>query len=318
MSSKPYGDVKYADPGYQSDGKARYPLDSEEHCRAAWSYINQAGNAAKYTPDQLKQIKSRIRSALDKYGVNVSDDRSARLAVCTRSYDFEIRSISHDGRRLVGTVAVFNTRTRIPDRNGDFDEVILPGFMDRSLREHGVPVMQFDHGKDPRTGTVPIGKYDVFDRRSNGYDVEGDLFDNAVVEPIRQAIQAGAVKGMSFRMKVSKGGDRWDRRSNDVDLRQVADADVPEAGPVVFPAYRDTKVAVRSLLATFDDEERLELIRELRAEAGLPTDFTGVPSTRSGGRGEPDAQPWEGEASTQHAGRARALALGSRPVITLP
>jgi hypothetical protein len=80
--SKPYGDVTYADPGYQADGKKRYPLDSEDHCRAAWSYINQADNAAKYNPRQLKAIKSRIRAALEKYGVTVAEDvKASGLAV---------------------------------------------------------------------------------------------------------------------------------------------------------------------------------------------------------------------------------------------
>jgi hypothetical protein len=71
---EPYGDVKYADPGYQSDGKKRYPLNSEAHCRAAWTYINVAKNAAKYTPEQLKEIKDRIKAALEKYGVETADD----------------------------------------------------------------------------------------------------------------------------------------------------------------------------------------------------------------------------------------------------
>jgi hypothetical protein len=70
---KPYGDVEYADPGYQDDGKARYPLDSEKHCRAAWSYINQAGNAAKYSPEELKLVRGRIIKALKKYDIDVSE-----------------------------------------------------------------------------------------------------------------------------------------------------------------------------------------------------------------------------------------------------
>ena len=71
---EPYGDVEYADPGYQEDGKKRYPLDSEEHCRAAWSYINMPKNAEKYTPEQLAEIKGKIKAALKKYGVDVADD----------------------------------------------------------------------------------------------------------------------------------------------------------------------------------------------------------------------------------------------------
>lgn len=77
---EPYGDVKYADPGYQGDGKKRYPLDTEAHCRAAWSYINVAKNAAKYTPEQLKEIKDRIVAALKTYGIEVSEDDEGEMA----------------------------------------------------------------------------------------------------------------------------------------------------------------------------------------------------------------------------------------------
>lgn len=62
-TSKPYGNVKYADPGYQSDGKKRYPIDTEEHIRAAWNYINKTKNAAKYSSSQVSSIKRRIVSA---------------------------------------------------------------------------------------------------------------------------------------------------------------------------------------------------------------------------------------------------------------
>jgi phage head maturation protease len=67
-----YGDVEYADPGYQDDKKPRYPLDSEEHIRAAWNYIHQKKNADKYTADQVKKIKAKIVAAwkakIDKDG----------------------------------------------------------------------------------------------------------------------------------------------------------------------------------------------------------------------------------------------------------
>jgi hypothetical protein len=69
---KPYGDVRYADPGYQSDGVKRYPLDTDKHIRAAWSYINQEKNAVKYTPEQLKRVKARIVKAMEATGADVS------------------------------------------------------------------------------------------------------------------------------------------------------------------------------------------------------------------------------------------------------
>lgn len=73
---KPYGDVKYADPGYQKDGKKRYPIDTKDHVKAAWSYINQAKNASPYTAAQVKAIKGRIKAAAKKLGIDISSDES--------------------------------------------------------------------------------------------------------------------------------------------------------------------------------------------------------------------------------------------------
>lgn len=63
---KPYGDVQYADPGYQPDGKKRYPVDTEQHIRAAWSYINKPDNAGQYTSAQVARIKQKIVAAWKK------------------------------------------------------------------------------------------------------------------------------------------------------------------------------------------------------------------------------------------------------------
>ncbi len=70
---KPYGDVTYADDGKQADKKKRYPLDTEAHIRAAWTYINQADNAAKYSAADLKVIKGKIRAAMKRIGAHVSE-----------------------------------------------------------------------------------------------------------------------------------------------------------------------------------------------------------------------------------------------------
>jgi len=72
-SKQPYGDVTYADPGYQKDGKKRYPLDTEEHVRAAWSYINQADNGDLYSAEQLASIKAKIKAAMKKLGAKVEE-----------------------------------------------------------------------------------------------------------------------------------------------------------------------------------------------------------------------------------------------------
>lgn len=72
-SKKPYGDVEYADPGYQEDGVHRYPLDTEKHVRAAWSYINMPKNQKAYSVDQLAKIKAKIESATKKFGIEIKN-----------------------------------------------------------------------------------------------------------------------------------------------------------------------------------------------------------------------------------------------------
>jgi len=65
---------KFADPGYQKDGRKRYALDNEKEVRAAWSYINQAKNAAKYDPADLARVKARIKRAMNKLGITIGAD----------------------------------------------------------------------------------------------------------------------------------------------------------------------------------------------------------------------------------------------------
>ena len=64
-----YGDVTFADPVNN-----KYPIDTPEHVRAAWNYINHKDNAAKYDQDEVDLIKKRIKQAAKKHGVAISDD----------------------------------------------------------------------------------------------------------------------------------------------------------------------------------------------------------------------------------------------------
>jgi hypothetical protein len=66
-----YGDVQFADPTNK-----KYPIDTAEHVRAAWSYINHKDNAAKYEPSEVKTIKERIKRAAKKHGVEIEEENA--------------------------------------------------------------------------------------------------------------------------------------------------------------------------------------------------------------------------------------------------
>ncbi|MGW3808848.1 HK97 family phage prohead protease [Micromonospora sp. NPDC005113] len=192
---------------------------------------------------------------------------------CFRAVEF--RAEQGDGYTLEGYAAVFDTPTRIDSWEGTFDEVVARGAFKRTLNARR-PVLQFDHGQDARTGSVPIGAIDELREDDRGLYVRARLFDNPVVEPIRQAIAGGAIDGMSFRFRVND--DRWQRRDGDVELRTIREVELYELGPVVFPAYESTTVGVRSMLAHLDERERQALLRELAGILGHPATDVAEPA----------------------------------------
>jgi len=74
-----YGDVKYAD-----EANHKYPVDTEKHVRAAWSYINMPKNAKKEA-GKLSEVKSMIKSAAKKFGIEISDESADEQKTKTMS-----------------------------------------------------------------------------------------------------------------------------------------------------------------------------------------------------------------------------------------
>jgi HK97 family phage prohead protease len=317
INDLPDSKFAYIEPGGTKDAegktiprsKRHFPIHDAAHVRNALARAPQSPFG--------KQAMPKILAAAKKFGIDTGQNTKSRpdLGVCVRSFNFESRS-SGDGRTLEGYAAVFNSPARIRDMVGEFDEVILPGAF-RSSLERRTPVLQFEHGRDPRVGAVPIGSIQDIREDDNGLYVRARLFDNPVVEPVRQAIVERAVTGMSFRFAIPNGGDKWSSRKGEPDLREIREADTAECGPVVFPAYDQTSVSVRSLLAQLDPAEHRTLIRELAAEIRLAADledFTGQPSARSAGGGEHDAEPEDGEAPTSSA-RTRDRVLRMKGIL---
>ncbi len=70
------GASDYADPGWQEDKKKRYPLDTEEHVRAAASYFGRPKNRKKYSADQQKKIDAKIEAAKKKFKIGEYAEKS--------------------------------------------------------------------------------------------------------------------------------------------------------------------------------------------------------------------------------------------------
>lgn len=206
-------------------------------------------------------------------------------ALRAREQDFPFtltRDGESDGQTFSGYAAVFNSPTRIRDEDGEYDEVIAPGAFAKTIRERK-PVLMFDHGKHPVVGQMPLGRITTLREDARGLYVEARLSDNWIVQPVRDAIRDQAIEGMSFRFEPKKQvwSGKPSARCRYGDLRTHNEVAMPECGPVVFPAYRDTTASVRSALRALETTMPGVMRIELRDADGVAIDWSGSNDPRA-------------------------------------
>jgi uncharacterized protein len=265
--------------------------------------------------------------------MTVTDKRRAArppLEQVLRQAPFALRADADgedgDGLTLDGYGAVFDRETVIDSWEGKFREKIAPGSMKRSFRETP-PKVQFDHGHHPLIGSIPIASLRSISEDSHpelapsgGAHVIARIFDNWLMQPVRDAIADGAINGMSFRFSVvreawsepdgtpirdeavlrEKLRQTWYEDIPDEELlvRTLKELKVPEIGPVVWPAYAETSVSMRSKvidLGRLDDPEQRQLLAQAvfladMAETDAAQQPTEPVAPAVGTRPAPDAQ----------------------------
>jgi hypothetical protein len=65
---KKYGNAVFADPTNK-----KYPVDTPGRIKAAWAYIHQPRNAAKYSASERRTIRNRITKAAKLRKVSLPD-----------------------------------------------------------------------------------------------------------------------------------------------------------------------------------------------------------------------------------------------------
>ena len=206
----------------------------------------------------------------------IQEERGRNMtATITRATDNIVRQLDFnveqnaDGLTLDGYGAVFDQWTTIEDNYGEYRERIAPGAFKRTLGMR-MPILQFDHGSHPLIGSIPLGRITSLNEDAHGLRVKARLSDNWLVQPVRDAIRDGGITGMSFRFRIID--ETWNRGNDGMEERTIREVELYEVGPVVFPAYEQTTVGVRSraaLTALQDAEVRNEIALLLAAGTDL-------------------------------------------------
>jgi HK97 family phage prohead protease len=160
-------------------------------------------------------------------------------------------------RKLRGMAVVFHSESL---DLGGFREIILPGAVDRTLRE-GLDVRALvDHETSKVIGRTTAGTLALRKTR-RGLEVEIDPPDTSYARDLMESVSRGDISGMSFGFRVVT--DEWRMQDGDP-IREVQDMIISEVSVVSFPAYEATSVQVaqRSLQAFLQaDPCRLEQTR---------------------------------------------------------
>lgn len=289
---------------------------------------------------ELPEARSAAVQELPRRSLEaLAEGRVLRDGLTRSSDDGELRSTS-DGRTIEGYGAVTNQVTTIDSWEGSFEEEFLTGSFKRTARNQ-IPKMQFDHGKSMLLGSVPMGQWDSAEEDEHGLRLgPGRVFDNPWTVPIRDAIAAKEISGMSIRFSVVR--EIWlDRDGKEIkddrelfDLifwgvgldergpirRQIQEAKVPEAGPVVWPAYEGTSVGLRSGTVTIDlgrlnepSQQKLLARAVYLADSGQSR-TTSTPSTAASTASDP--QLTERSSDTEHV--AGVIPQAAPPAVTDP
>lgn len=173
----------------------------------------------------------------------------------------EIRGIG-DGQQpvIAGYAVVFNSWSEVltNERGRQFRERFAPGAFDRVLASNPDIRALWNHNDDLPLGRVRNGTLSV---RKDGAGLRFELTppDTSWGRDAVASIRRGDVSGVSFQFSTKRDGtaDNWEKGGADgIAYRTVLDADLYEVSPVVFPAYPQTSVGVRSVdVPDFETDE---------------------------------------------------------------
>ncbi len=126
---------------------------------------------------------------------------------------------------------------------GYFREKLKPGCFDSAMARNDVRAL-YNHEPGCLLGRISAGTLRLTSDET-GLRMECDLPDTPTGREVAELVRRGDLQGQSFSFTIAKDGDTWDRAAEPW-LRTVNEvAELFDVGPVAFPAYEDTSVAMR-------------------------------------------------------------------------
>lgn len=155
---------------------------------------------------------------------------------------FEMRT---DGvRKIIGHAALFNS---LSQDLGGFRETIAAGAFSESIKTDDVRAL-FNHDPNYILGRTKSGTLELSEDEI-GLAIKLSPPDTQFGRDLLNLIQRGDVSQMSFGFSVNEDGSDWTAMPDGAVVRTLRSVKLWDVSPVVYPAYLQTDIAVRSMLA---------------------------------------------------------------------
>ena len=220
-----YGDVTFAD-----EKNKKYPLDSETHVRAAWSYINMPKNAAKYSAEDVKTIKAKIRRAGKKYDIEFSDDEDKKTESSLVTAQSDMDGMMDNLDTAEGTKAAWDHFQQHGNKLSDENRLNARAKIRRAARKHGIDLADKEEEEEsPEEEKAEEAKASLVSC-DLGIDLDGETASEIVYMPGpgRQRIHA-SVNGRPKTVTVEVEAEGAERLAQDLEKR-LSDEIRPHAG----------------------------------------------------------------------------------------
>jgi HK97 family phage prohead protease len=166
---------------------------------------------------------------------------------CFEPESVEIRKDEKGKSTIAGYAVVFEKLSQ--KIGGFFREKVRAGAFTDSLKKNNIRAL-WNHNSDHVLGSTKAGTLRLTEDEK-GLRFEVDAPETQAGRDALTTIERGDVDGMSFGFNVRK--QEWDETNPEDIIRTLVDVDLREISPTPFPAYTQTKVAVRSVEDDFAD-----------------------------------------------------------------
>ena len=163
----------------------------------------------------------------------------------------EIEQRASPGRKYPGTLrgyaAVVGPLSEVlaDDKGRAFREKLEPGAFARALEKCDARCL-VNHDVNQLIGRMKAGTLRMTEDEL-GLRVECDLPDTQIGHDTAESIRRGDLDGMSFSFDLDEKDTSWDHGTEPSTRSIRSVSRIYDVGPVAFPAYQDTSVAMRSL-----------------------------------------------------------------------